>query len=60
MFVDIWVVLIIAACFGFCAVWNYNAGLRKGIEATLSLLEHEKIIMVDGETVVPYKNTTTS
>jgi hypothetical protein len=55
MFVDLWIVSLFSLLFGACAYINYNMGLRKGIEATLDVLENDKIIMMHGDQVVPYR-----
>lgn len=54
MFIDLWIVVIFSLLFGACAYINYNRGVRKGIEATLTVLEKEKIIRIKGEDVLPY------
>lgn len=54
MFVDLWIFAIFALLFGFCAVFNFKLGVKRGIEGTLSLLEQEKIIRFEGEEVRPY------
>lgn len=54
MFIDLWIVSLFSLLFGACAYINYNMGIRKGVEATLSVLEQEKIIRIDGDDVLPY------
>jgi hypothetical protein len=54
MFVDLWIVGLFSLLFGACAWWNHSAGVRKGIEATLAVLEQEKVIRFDNGDVVPY------
>lgn len=58
MYVDLWIVALFSCLFGFCAVFNYTIGRRKGILDTLLLLESEKVIMVVNDEVVPYKEKT--
>lgn len=55
MFVDLWIVSLFSLLFGFCAVFNYKLGVRRGIEGTLVVLQNEKIIKVNGESVVTYR-----
>jgi hypothetical protein len=54
MFIDLWIVCIFSLLFGACAYINYNRGIKKGIEATLTVLEEQKIIRINGEDVLPY------
>jgi hypothetical protein len=54
MFVDLWIVGIFSLLFGACAYINYNRGIKRGIEATLTVLEQEKIIRINGDDVLPY------
>lgn len=56
MFLDIWMIVAIAALFGFCALWNHRKGFHDGAKDVLQSLYDSKVIMiVDGE-VVPYRN----
>lgn len=54
MFIDLWIVCIFSLLLGACAYINYNRGIKKGIEATLTVLEEQKIIRINGEDVLPY------
>lgn len=54
MFIDLWIVCLFSLLFGACAYINYNRGIKKGIEATLTVLEDQKIIRINGEDVLPY------
>ena len=56
MFLDIWMIVILALLFGVCAFWNHRKGFHDGAKDILQNLFDNKIIMVvDGE-VVPYRN----
>lgn len=55
MFVDLWIVSLFSILFGICAWWNHREGVKKGIQGTLTVLENEKIIMMKGDQVYPYR-----
>lgn len=55
MFIDLYIVCLFSVLFGICAWWNFSAGVRRGIEATLAVLEKEKVIAFKGTDVVPYR-----
>ena len=54
MFIDLWIVCLFSLLFGACAYINYNRGVEKGVEGTLAVLQREKIIVINGEDVLPY------
>lgn len=55
MYVDVWILALFSLLFGACAYINYNMGVKKGVEATLTVLESEKIIVINGEDIEPYR-----
>jgi uncharacterized membrane protein YeiB len=54
MFIDLWIVCLFSLLFGACAYINYNRGIEKGVEDTLAVLQREKIIVINGEDILPY------
>lgn len=54
MFIEIYGIAILAALFGYCAVWNRRQGIRKGIYTTLHTLVTDKIIEVKGNKIIPF------
>ena len=56
MFIDIWIVCLFSILFGICAVINYRLGVLRGIDATLTVLADDKIITIEDDKIVPYKN----
>lgn len=54
MFVDLWIVSLFSLLFGGCAWWNFNAGVKKGIESTLIVLAEQKVIRIEDDEVFPY------
>lgn len=49
-------ILIIALLGGFCAVWNHRRGYIVGTMTCLNFLRENKIIMIENDKLVPYRN----
>mgnify|MGYP003334380392 FL=1 len=56
MFLEPWMIGVLALTVGLCAVWNRHMGFRIGAMAVLEKLETEKIISVSNEgEIMKYK-----
>lgn len=57
MYLEPWMLYVLALTFGFCAWWNRRCGFRAGAFQTLDLLEQDKIISINDEgDIRPYRN----
>lgn len=56
MFLEYWMIAVIIASFGVCALWNRKVGIALGTIATLQRLVDEKIVAIENDKLVPYRN----
>jgi hypothetical protein len=56
MFLEYWMIAVLAALFGVCALWNRKMGIALGAVATLQRLVDEKIVAIENDQLVPYRN----
>jgi hypothetical protein len=57
MFLELWMCGVLAATFGFCAWWNRQNGIALGTIATLQRLIDEKVVSIEEDKIVPYRNS---
>lgn len=56
MFLEYWMIAVLIASFGVCALWNRKVGIALGTIATLQRLVDEKIVAIEDDKLVPYRN----
>lgn len=56
MFLEYWMIAIVIASFGACALWNRKVGIALGTIATLQRLVDDKIVAIENDKLVPYRN----
>lgn len=56
MFLDYWMIAAIIFSFGVCAIYNRKVGVALGTVATIQQLVDEKLIAVENDKLVPYRN----
>lgn len=56
MFLEYWMIAVIIASFGVCALWNRKVGIALGTIATLQRLVDDKIVAIEDDKLVPYRN----
>jgi hypothetical protein len=47
MFLELWMICILAMMFGLCALTNYNIGIKVGIQICLHLLHKKNLIDIE-------------
>jgi hypothetical protein len=52
MFLELWMMVILAMMFGLCATLNYNIGTKVGIQMCLHLLHKKNLINIEEVTRV--------
>ena len=57
MFLEYWMIAILIAFFGACALWNRKVGIALGTIATLQRLVDDKIVSIENDKLVPYRNS---
>ena len=58
MYLDPWMIFVLALTYGFCAWWNHTKGIKRGIMSVLAGLELQKIICITNEgKVIPYRSS---
>lgn len=57
MFLELWMCAVLAITFGICAWWNRQNGIALGTIATLQRLIDEKIVCIEEDKIVPYRNS---
>ena len=57
MFIELWMCAVLAATFGLCAWWNRQNGIALGTILTLQRLIDEKIVCIEEDKIVPYRNS---
>ena len=56
MYLEPWMLFILALTYGICAWWNHTKGIKNGIISVLTGLEYDKIISIsDGGIIKPYR-----
>lgn len=56
MFLDYWMIAALIAMFGVCAIYNRKVGIALGTVATLQRLVDDKIVAIENDKLVPYRN----
>jgi hypothetical protein len=57
MYLEPWMLFVLALTYGICAWWNHTKGIKNGIISVLTGLEYDKIISISDEGVIkPYRN----
>ena len=56
MFLDYWMIAALIAMFGVCALYNRKVGIALGTIATLQRLVDDKIVAIENDKLVPYRN----
>jgi hypothetical protein len=56
MYLDPWMIGVIALMFGLCAWTSRRSGIVFGTVVTLQKLVDDKIVMVENDEIVPYRN----
>ena len=57
MFIELWMCAVLAITFGICAWWNRQNGIAVGTILTLQRLIDEKIVIIEGDKIAPYRNS---
>jgi hypothetical protein len=57
MYLEPWMIFVLALTYGICAWWNHTKGIKYGIISVLTGLEYDKIISISDEGVIkPYRS----
>jgi hypothetical protein len=56
MFIEYWMIAVLIITFGICACYNRKIGIALGTIATLQRLVDDKIVAIENDKLVPYRN----
>jgi hypothetical protein len=56
MFLEYWMIAVLALAFGLNALYNRKVGIAVGTIATLQRLMEDKVVLIEDGEVVPYRN----
>lgn len=54
MYLEMWMIAVLAMAFGACAWWSTATGFLAGKKAILTALYHDKIISLKDSKIIPY------
>jgi len=56
MFLEYWMIAVLALAFGLNALYNRKVGIAIGTIATLQRLVDDKVVLIEDDQIVPYRN----